>query len=47
MALGFFASLFGRVKRFRQGQPSFKFQNGSNGHKNGHKNGHNNGHEKS
>lgn len=58
MALGFFASLFGRVKRFRQGQPTVPVSkeisqnisngsNGSNGSSNGHKNGHNKVHDKS
>lgn len=57
MALGFFTSLFGRVKRFRQNQSTAvngitknssigsNGNNGSNGFKNGHKNGHNNVHE--
>jgi cytochrome c-type biogenesis protein CcmF len=56
MALGFFASLSGRVKRFRQSQSTVNgskdiVHNGTNGTNgingtNGHKNGHDNGHNK-
>ena len=48
MALGFFASLYGRIKRFRLSQPSVSGSKdlAQNGSSNGHKNGHENGNEK-
>ncbi len=54
MALGFFASLYGRAKRFRQSQPTAANElikngsngsNGTNGSTNGYKNGNKNGHK--
>lgn len=45
MALGFFVSLFGRVKRFRQSQSSVANELVKNGSSNGHKNGHKKAHE--